>query len=86
MYVILSYDIGGKRVRKALAICRKYLRHVHKSVFEGHLTDAELSKLKRELASLVDVRHDSVLVYEIPSPKLLHKEAIGLIDESDEVI
>ena len=39
---ILSYDIGGKRMRKALAICRKYLLHVHKSVFEGNLTGAEL--------------------------------------------
>lgn len=86
MYVILSYDIGVKRVRKVLAICRKYLFHTHKSVFEGNLTDAELVRLKRELVAVIDVQQDSVIVYRIPSPKLLHKAAIGLTSEPEEIV
>lgn len=34
MYIILTYDVGSKRVEKVLKICRKYLVHVQKSVFE----------------------------------------------------
>lgn len=86
MYVVLSYDIGGRRVRKALAVCRKYLRHVHRSVFEGSLTDNELTKLKRELGAVLDTRKDSVLIFEVSSHRLLRKEAIGLVDESGEIV
>lgn len=35
MFIILSYDINKKRVGKILKICRKYLVHVQKSVFEA---------------------------------------------------
>ena len=38
MYVILVYDINQKQVGRALKICRKYLMHVQKSVFEGNIT------------------------------------------------
>ena len=48
MFVILSYDVNKKRVSKAMKICRKYLVHVHESVFEGTLTEAKLKNLKRE--------------------------------------
>ena len=54
MYVILVYDIkmddGGPRVlRRVFKICKRYLSHVQKSVFEGELTAAKLAALKREL-------------------------------------
>ena len=35
MYVILTYDVGAKRVSKVMMTCRKYMVHVQKSVFEG---------------------------------------------------
>ena len=37
MFVIMSYDVGEKRVKKALTTSRKYLMHVHNSVFEGEI-------------------------------------------------
>jgi len=49
MYVILFYDMGEKRVGKALKICRKYLTWVQNSVFEGEITEGSLKKLKYEL-------------------------------------
>lgn len=49
MFVILVYDVKTKRNNKILKICRKYLRHVQKSVFEGNLTEAKLKRLKNEL-------------------------------------
>ena len=48
MFVVLSYDINQKRVNKVLKVCRKYLVHVQKSVFEGTITEAKLNSLKKE--------------------------------------
>ena len=53
MYVILVYDIHQKRVGKALKICRKYLIHIQKSVFEGNITESKLKALKEELGHLL---------------------------------
>ena len=49
MFVIVTYDVNEKRNNKVLKICRKYLVHVQKSVFEGNITEAKLRKLKSEL-------------------------------------
>ena len=54
MFVILAYDVGTKRVGKALKICRKYLFRVQNSVFEGHLTPAKLERLKAELEGILE--------------------------------
>lgn len=39
MYVILTYDVKVKRNPKVLKLCRKYLTHVQKSVFEGFISE-----------------------------------------------
>ena len=49
MFVIVKYDVNEKRNNKVLKICRNYLVHVQKSVFEGNITEAKLRKLKSEL-------------------------------------
>ena len=54
MFVILTYDVNTKRVAKVMKTCRKYLRHVQYSVFEGAITDGRLRELKCELESLVN--------------------------------
>ena len=69
MYIILVYDIaldqnGAKVLRHVFKICKKYLSHVQKSVFEGELTKSQLQKLTTELDKWVDLsqvfRHDYV--------------------------
>ncbi len=47
MYVVLIYDVeaddnGAKASRNIFKICKKYLTHVQKSVFEGDITPALL--------------------------------------------
>ena len=49
MFVIVVYDVNVKRTNKVLKICRKYLIHIQRSVFEGTITEAKLQKLKSEL-------------------------------------
>ena len=86
MYVLLSYDIASKRGGKALKTCRKYLRHVQKSVFEGTITGAKLEKLKRELARIVVPGEDSVRIYRLDSPRYLLLDEIGVSADRSTVL
>lgn len=86
MFVILSYDVGAKRVGKALKTCRKYLRHRHRSVFEGELTEAELRKLEAELRRVVDPDRDSVCVYRIRSTRYVELDELGEAVETGNII
>lgn len=84
--VILVYDINQKRVGKALKICRKYLIHIQKSVFEGNITEAKLKALKEELGHLIDVQIDSVIIYHLDSVKYTKKEQIGIVQSTSNII
>ena len=86
MFVILSYDINQKRVGKVMKICRKYFVHVHKSVFEGNITEATLKRLKKELEAIINVREDSVCIYQMESLKFTRKEQIGTVESFSNII
>jgi len=82
MRVILVYDVATElpqdqtRLNKVKNICRKYLHHLQKSVFEGDLTESQLERLKSELLSVLDKERDFVVVYTIENPKSLNREII----------
>ena len=48
MFVIVTYDVSTKRVSKVMKICRKYLMHIQRSVFEGMITESKMNKLKQD--------------------------------------
>lgn len=77
MFVIVTYDVGRKRVNKVMKICRKYLLHIQNSVFEGNLTHARLNRLKKELENIIETKLDHVCIYEFDSIKYSRKEEIG---------
>ena len=77
MYVVLTYDVAAKRTPKLLRICRKYLFHEQRSVFEGVITDAKLTRLKAELKRQIVPDEDSVNIYEFESLRYTVKEQIG---------
>lgn len=76
MFVIVTYDVNVKRNNKVLKICRKYLVHVQKSVFEGNITEAKLRKLKSELKRTTKTDEDSVIIYRFDSLKYSSKEVL----------
>ena len=82
MFVIVAYDVNVKRNNKVLKICRKYLSHVQKSVFEGIITEAKLKKLKNEIAQVINRDEDSVMIYRFETLKYSSKEVIG-VHETD---
>ncbi|WP_353928681.1 CRISPR-associated endonuclease Cas2 [Desulfofundulus kuznetsovii] len=82
VHVILVYDIntednaGKKRLPKVLKICRKYLVHVQKSVFEGHLTEGQYTRLQHELGRVVDKKADFVIAYKLGDGVKLEKDIL----------
>lgn len=86
MFIILSYDVGQKRVGKVLKTCRKYLTHVQKSVFEGIITEGKLCSLKNELKHIVDAESDSICVYSAETSKLFIKEQLGTVEQNCSII
>lgn len=86
MFVILVYDIQQKRVAKVLKTCRKYLYWVQNSVFEGEITDTNLSKLKIELKRIIKEDKDSVMIYKFRSTKYSEFETLGIKKGGEENI
>lgn len=83
MFVILTYDINIKRNNKVRNLCRKYLQHVQKSVFEGYITEAKLKKLKSELYKECKVEEDSIIIYRFDSLKYSQREILGTYEQKD---
>jgi len=86
MYIVLMYDImmdeGGAKVqRNTFKICKKYLTHIQKSVFEGNLTELNLMKLKKELNKYVRDNKDSFIIFKSRDERWLEKEFLGLTDD-----
>lgn len=86
MFVILVYDVQQKRVAKVLKTCRKYLYWVQNSVFEGEITDANLTKLKLELGRIINEERDSVMIYKFRSTKYSEFETMGIKKGGEENI
>lgn len=79
MYVILTYDVRQKRVAKVYKVCKRYLNHIQRSVFEGNISELKLNNLKKELSSLISPRLDSIIIYRLDSVKYVCKEQLGLV-------
>lgn len=84
MYVILVYDIstetpeGQSRLASVFKICKRYLFHTQKSVFEGELTEATLRRLQNELGRVIDRAADSVVIFKSSTEKWVDRETIGI--------
>ena len=90
MYIVLMYDImtdeGGARThRNVFKICKRYLTHIQKSVFEGNLSELSLMKLRKELGLHIRDSKDSLIIFKSRSEKWLEKEFIGLEDDKTSV-
>ncbi len=86
MFIILAYDIGCRRVGKVMKICRKYLFHVQRSVFEGHMTERTLEQLKEDLFRVIEPEEDSVCIYRMDSTRYTVKEQLGIAERHSRII
>lgn len=80
--VILIYDIntedndGKRRLVKIMKTSRKYLSHVQKSVFEGDITEGQISLLKKEIMAIVNMKKDFVIIYSLRDGVKLNREIL----------
>lgn len=89
MYVILIYDINlekdlkkGQRIlNKSFKVCKKYLNHVQKSVFEGEIDKSQLEKLRLEMGTFIRKKFDSVIIFRSSNPKWLKKDFWGIKED-----
>lgn len=86
MYVLLAYDIGEKRVGKALKACRRYLTWRQRSLFEGRITESKLKELMGMLVEIVDVEEDSVCIYAFSSVRYARKAELGVVTKDGYII
>lgn len=92
MYLILIYDIKQeknyeKRQRMVFKTCKKYLKHIQKSVFEGELDQSQYLKLSLELKKYLNHNLDSRIIFSGRNDIWMKKEFITKpIEEDDQFI
>ncbi len=82
VYDISSAQKGGKRWKKVFGICKRYLVHVQKSVFEGELTEAQVKMMEMEIKQHIDNSRDSVIIFKSRNERWLDKEIWGYDDDA----
>ncbi|MCL9758036.1 CRISPR-associated endonuclease Cas2 [Frankia sp. AiPa1] len=60
-----------------LKICRQYLHHVQRSVFEGNLSPAQLLRFRRSIEGVLDRTYDHVLIYTLPPGADAVRQSLG---------
>lgn len=85
MFVVLTYDVGEKRVNKVRKKLKMYLNWTQNSVFEGEITDAKLRKCLAELNKIINKSEDSLYIYRVKNSNNIIKDVIGEEKSSDEL-
>lgn len=76
MFVLITYDVGKKRVGAVCKKLREYLDWTQNSVFEGEINKGKLSKCLAELDRIV-TEEDSIYLYQIANPRNIKKTVMG---------
>lgn len=85
MFVIVTYDVGEKRVNKVRKKLKMYLTWTQNSVFEGEITDGKLKKCLAELDRVLDRTEDSLYIYRVKNSKNMVKDVVGELKNYDDL-
>jgi CRISPR-associated protein Cas2 len=85
MFVIISYDVGEKRVGKVHKTLKRYLQWTQNSVFEGEITEGKLKECLGELMPRINVKEDSLYVYKVSNPRNIKKVIYGIEKDFEEM-
>lgn len=77
MFVILTYDVGEKRVNRVRKCLKKYLTWTQNSVFEGEITEGKLNKCLAEVNKNLIKEQDSLYIYIVKNNNNVRKEVVG---------
>lgn len=85
MFVVLTYDVGEKRVNRVRKCLKKYLIWTQNSVFEGEITEGKMHKCLAEVNKFLDKSVDSLYIYVIKNSHNIKKEVVGQEKSYDEL-
>ena len=78
MFYVISYDVPDDRRRvKTAKLLEQVGTRVQYSVFEAHLDDRSLSRLKQRLNKVLDPRADGLRIYRLCAECQRAAETIG---------
>ena len=78
MLLVIAYDIADDtRRRKVSETLENYGTRVQESVFECHLTTAQLSELQGEITALIESTEDNVRYYRVCQDCLAQSSVVG---------
>lgn len=92
MFVVAVYDIeldkkkGQRRLNRIMKLCRRFLHHTQKSVFEGEITEAQLKELELKIDEIINEKKDYVVIYKIDNKNNLERRIKGINFDPNEVI
>jgi len=76
MYAILVYDVGEDRIERLRKFLKKYMFWIQNSVFEGEISDYELSVITENIKNIIEEK-DSVIIYIFRTDKEFKKLTLG---------
>jgi CRISPR-associated protein Cas2 len=80
VYVLVVYDTAVQRNPQILRVCRQYLHHVQRSVFEGELSASQLRRFRTAVQNVIDPEYDHVLVYSFPPGTTAQRQEWGVTE------
>lgn len=89
MLVLVTYDVataergGAARLRTLAKTCRDFGQRVQYSVFEIEVDSAQWTRLKAQLESLIDPKHDSLRYYYLGANWQRRVEHVGAKPATD---
>ena len=89
MYILITYDVdtvsktGQKRLRQVAKACKDYGQRVQNSVFECEVSEAQFVTLKGRIASIMDMRLDSIRFYFLSSKSHGRVMSLGKVTSYD---
>lgn len=86
MYCVIVYDVGVERVNRIHKYLKRYLTWIQNSVFEGELSDADFSSVKKYIKENIDFSIDSFLIFRFQSKHSVTKEILGQERNSTDTI
>jgi len=86
VYVIVVYDTATERNPAVLKTCRRYLHHIQRSVFEGHLSPAQITRFRVAMEGKIDPDYDRILVYTFPPGTQPERHSWGARDSQPDDI
>lgn len=90
MEILVTYDVatdtpkGQRRLRRVARVCEGYGQRVQKSVFECVVSAVDLEELKDRLLSEIELREDSLIIYQLRDPRELHRWELGAQQDHDQ--